>query len=95
MFALVKIGAATVAALAVLGFVAMAQRTPTMNGDEAVKSMQAAAELMGVDLSSECVSAIELSVRATGFEQGAVTASGGVLIRDANGRDVWVCLESP
>lgn len=91
MFALVKIGTATVGALAVLGFVAMAQRTPTMDGREAVKSMQAAAELMQVHLSAECLTAIELAVSATGFGQGAVTASGGVLIRDINGLDSWVC----
>lgn len=88
---MIKIGAAAAVALTVFGWVATAQRTPTMDGREAVESMKAAAQLMGVDLGSDCTSAIELSVSATGFEQGAVTAAGGVLIRDANGRDVWVC----
>jgi hypothetical protein len=91
MFPLIKIGAAAAVALTVVGFIATAQRTPTMDGDEAVKSMQAAAGLMNVNLSSDCVSAIALAVRATGFEQGAVTKDGRVLIRDANGRDTWIC----
>jgi hypothetical protein len=91
MFPLIKISAASAVALAVFGLVATAQRTPTMDGSEAVESMQHAAEIMHINLSTECVRAIELSVATTGFEQGAVTAGGGVLIRDANGRDTWVC----
>lgn len=91
MFALRTLGVTTAVALAVVGFLATAQRTPTMDGREAVQSMQKAAELMRVKLSSECLRAIELTVAATGFSQGAVTADGGVLIRDVNGRDEWVC----
>ena len=62
-----------------------------MDSGEAVKSILAAAQLMQVELGADCVKAIELAVSATGFEQGAVTAAGSVLVRDANGRDAWLC----
>jgi hypothetical protein len=91
MFALRTIGVTIAVALVVVGLIATAQRTPTMDAQDAVQSMRHAAELMRVKLSAECVRAIEFAVTATGFDQGAVTADGGVLIRDVNGRDVWVC----
>lgn len=62
-----------------------------MIGSDVVESMQKAAAQINIVLSDECIASIKALVESRGFSQGAVVQMRGVMIRDAGGRDTWVC----
>ena len=55
-------------------------------------SLQSAAKELNVELSDGCMAELRAFILERGFGRGAVTVRG-VLIRDSNGEDVWLCVE--
>ena len=54
-------------------------------------SLQSAAKELDIELSAECMAELRAHILERGFGRGAVTVRG-VLIRDSNGEDEWLCL---
>lgn len=70
------------------------QVAPPAGNEEAAQwlpSIVDSAKNMGVELTPECLAALTQAITERGFKRAAVTARGSVLVRDAQGNDVWVC----
>ena len=82
----VAIAVIVVAAMAA-GFYVLGQRADV----DWAASLQSAAKELDVELSDECMAELRAFILERGFGRGAVTVRG-VLIRDSNGEDEWLCL---
>lgn len=91
MLALRSIVVALVALGAAFGLASYAQTDITRRlAEGVVRSLVESAKTMSVELTPQCIENILSHVSASGYERGAVTNRGSVIIRSA-GVDTWVC----